>query len=52
MTNGLDNLLLVICASIIGYEFFVGGLPKVVLLIAFMGLLINVIAFVNKLRRR
>lgn len=49
VTRGLDKLLAVICFSILGYEFFIGGLPKVVLFIAFMGLLAFFIAFLKTL---
>ena len=51
INRGLDKLLAVICISIFGYEFFVGGLPKVVLFIAFMGLLSFFIAFLKTFRR-
>ena len=50
-TRGLDKLLAVICLSIIGYEFIIGGLPKVVLFIAFMGLVAFLIAILNSFKR-
>ena len=51
-TRSLDKILAMICICIMGYEFFIGGLPQVVLLIAAMGFLAYFIAYLKKFKRK
>lgn len=51
ITRSLDKILALICICIMGYEFFIGGLPRVVLLIASMGFLAYFIAYLKTFKR-
>lgn len=52
ITRRFDKILAAICISIMGYEFFIGGLPKVILLIAAMGFLAYFIAYLKAFKRK
>ena len=52
MTTGAEKLLALISISILGYDYFIGGLPKIVLFIACMGLLVYFLAFLKAWYRR